>query len=191
MPSATNPPSSSKKSSSTTKSQPSKTSKALTNQQWSHEFDTLRREDLFRNPPTDRTAYPLLKNAVAPHVDSFNAVFEEDGLLSHGLRDIGTKVFLDGDDRDEPSGKNRLSVRIKNTFLETPKLPDVNKFTSIHNRRIMPAECRERHASYRGRFSATVEYRINDEPPKEFVQYLGNVPIMLMVCSFSLKIDVC
>lgn len=182
MPSATIPPSSSKKTA-VTKSKSSKKSTALTSQSWSHEFDTVRREDLFRNPPTDRTAYPLLKNAVAPHVESFNAVFDDNGLLAHGLRDIGTKVFLDGDDREEPSKKNRLQVRIKNTFLETAKLPDTNKFTSIHNRKIMPAECRERHATYRGKFSATIEYSINDEAPKEFVQYLGQVPIMLMVCN--------
>jgi DNA-directed RNA polymerase I subunit RPA2 len=164
----------------------SKTSKAVkkhtkTSQEWNHEFDTIRREELFRHPPTDRTAYPLLKNAVAPHVDSFNALFEEDGLIAHALKDIGTKIYLDGNDRDGPVGKNRLQVRIKEVFLEKSKLPDVNKFTSLYNRKILPAECRERHGTYRGRLSATVEYRINDEAPKEWLQNLGLLPIMLMV----------
>jgi DNA-directed RNA polymerase I subunit RPA2 len=33
-------------------------------------FDTLRRENLFRNPPTDKTAYPTLAAAVDPHIEA-------------------------------------------------------------------------------------------------------------------------
>lgn len=188
MPSTTIVPTSKK--SSTTKSSSNKKAVVPTNQNWSYEFDTLRREDLFRNPPTDRTAYPLLKNAVAPHVDSFNAIFEKDGLIAHAMQDIGTRVYLDGDDRAGPQGKNRLQVRIKETYLEKSKLPDTNKYTSIHNRKIMPAECRERHSTYRGKFTALIEYSVNDEPPKEFLQYFGQVPLMLMVCSNSFLLHI-
>ena len=166
----------------TTKSKKSgKAPASATQTTWSHEFDTLRRENLFRNPPTDHSAYPLLTQAIAPHIESFNAVFEEGGLISHALKDIGTKTFLDGDERAGPAGKNQLHVRIKQVFLEKTKLPDQNKFTDLYNRKIMPAECRERHSTYRGKLSVMVEYRINDGDPQTFLQGLGAVPIMLMV----------
>jgi DNA-directed RNA polymerase I subunit RPA2 len=152
-----------------------------TNTVWSHEFDTLRRENLFRNPPKDHTAYPALQQAVRPHIDSFNALFEKDGLIAQGLRDIGTKTFLDGDERAPPAGKNRMSMKIKEVFLEKAQLPASNKF-STRNREILPAECRERHVTYRGKMSARLEFRINNGDPKEFVREIGQLPIMLMVC---------
>jgi DNA-directed RNA polymerase I subunit RPA2 len=147
---------------------------------WDHEFHTLRREDLFRNPPKDRSAYPLLKAAIAPHIESFNALFGSDGLVSQGLQDIGTKTYLDGDDREGPAGKNSLSIRCKEVFVEKSVLPPSNKF-SVKNREILPAECRERHVTYRGKMSARFEYRINNGDPKEFIRDLGQIPLMLMV----------
>ena len=52
---------------------------------WNHEYNTLRREDLFRNPPTDHSAYPLLQTAINPHIESFDALFKPNGLISlHG-----------------------------------------------------------------------------------------------------------
>lgn len=157
---------------------------SATNTQWDHEYHTLRREKLFRDPPKDRTAYPALQEAVNPHIESFNQLFRDDGkrgLLAHALEDIGTKTFLDGDERAGPSGKNQLSVRIKDVSLSRPQVPPSNKLAK--NREILPAECRERHVTYRGRLSATFEYRINNGDPVEFVRELGQVPVMLKVSS--------
>ena len=151
-----------------------------TNTTWTHEFDTLRREILFRNPPKDHSAYPALLAAVRPHIDSFNALLEKDGLISHALRDIGTKTFVDGDDRAPATGKNKLAIKIKEVFLEKSQLSASNKF-STRNREILPAECRERHVTYRGKLSARLEYKINNGDPKEFVRELGQLPIMLKV----------
>jgi DNA-directed RNA polymerase I subunit RPA2 len=151
-----------------------------TSTKWTHEFDTLRREDLFRNPPKDQTAYPALKAAIAPHVESFNALFGAEGLIAQSLLDIGTKTYLDGDDRAGPAGKNRLDIRIKEVFVEKSMLPPTNKY-STRNREILPAECRERHVTYRGKMSAKYEYSINNGDPKSFVRELGQVPLMLMV----------
>ena len=157
---------------------------AATDTEWDHSYNTLRREDLFRNPPSDHTAYPALQEAVSPHIDSFNRIFHGGGndglgLLAHGLKDIGTKVFLDGDDRAGPEGKNILRIRFKDVSLQKSQVPPSNKHA--RNREIFPAECRERHASYRGRLSATLEYQINGGDPVEFVRELGQVPIMLKV----------
>ncbi|TVY52820.1 DNA-directed RNA polymerase I subunit RPA2 [Lachnellula cervina] len=156
----------------------SKASKG-TDTTWSHEFDTLRRENLFRNPPKDHTAYPALTAAIAPHIESFNALLEKDGLIAQGLLDIGTRTYLDGDERAGPAGKNTLTIKIKEVFVEKSVLPASNKF-STKNREIMPAECRERHVTYRGKISARLEYRVNNGDPKEFVRDLGQIPLMLM-----------
>ncbi|KAL2158077.1 hypothetical protein VTH06DRAFT_4887 [Thermothelomyces fergusii] len=151
-----------------------------TNTSWDHEYHTIRREKLFRNPPTDRTAYPALQLAVDPHIESFNALFRTDGrpsLLDHALAEIGTKTFLDGDERAAPEGRNKLTIRYKSVTLQKSQVPPSNKFAK--RREIFPAECRERHVSYRGKLTAVFEYRINDGEPQEFVRELGLMPIMV------------
>jgi DNA-directed RNA polymerase I subunit RPA2 len=158
-------------------------STAPTSTSWTHEFDTVRREKLFRNPPTDHSAYPALQAAISPHIESFNTIFSPNGLLAQGLLDIGSKIFLDGDERLGPEGKNKLSVRIKEVIVEKSMLPASNKF-STSNRRILPAECRERHVTYRGKMSARLEWRVNDGDPKEIIRDLGQLPLMLKVGTF-------
>jgi DNA-directed RNA polymerase I subunit RPA2 len=149
---------------------------------WDHEYNTLRREKLFREPPADHSAYPLLQLAINPHIESFDAIFEEHGLLAQGIADIGTKVFLDGDDRSSDTGRNRLSIRYKKIQLQKSQLPPSNKFAP-NNKEVFPAECRERHVTYRGKLSATFECRINGGDPKEFTREIGNLPIMVKVSS--------
>ncbi|KAI9803755.1 MAG: DNA-directed RNA polymerase I subunit RPA2 [Sarcosagium campestre] len=143
---------------------------------WGTEFDTVRREKLFRNPPKDGTAYPAVREAVQPHVDSFNVLLEPNGILQHALTDIGTKIFLDGVPGDRI--RNQLHVRAKEVYLVRPHIPVTNKF-STSNREILPSECRERHASYRGKFSVRLEFKVNDGAWKEIIRELGNLPIML------------
>ncbi|TPX16680.1 uncharacterized protein E0L32_003621 [Thyridium curvatum] len=153
-------------------------SKEPTSTKWDHEYHTLRREKLFQNPPTDRTAYPLLQLAVNPHIESFNALFRPDrrsgpnakSLLAHALADIGTKTYFDTE-------ANKLTIRYKDVSLQRSTVPPTNKFA--RTREIFPAECRERHVTYRGKLSATFEYQINDGEPQEFTRDLGQVPIMI------------
>ncbi|KAH7555821.1 DNA-directed RNA polymerase I polypeptide 2 [Bipolaris maydis] len=149
--------------------------------QWSTKFDTLRRHDLFRNPPKDKTAYPTLAAAVDPHINSFNAIFAPGGQLAEGIRDIGTKVFLDGNPYatpEETGPRNRLHLRIQDVFLDKPVLPPTNK-VALKNRNILPAETRERHATYRGKMRARLEWRVNNGDWQEEVVDLGSIPIML------------
>ncbi|KAI9886360.1 MAG: DNA-directed RNA polymerase I subunit RPA2 [Watsoniomyces obsoletus] len=147
-----------------------------TDTHWTADIDAVRREKLFRHPPKDHSAYPALHAAIQPQIDCFNALLEKNGLLEHAVRDIGTKVFLDGESGDP--ARNRLSIRLKEVFIEKPQLPASNKF-STRNRHIFPAECRERHATYRGRMRAQLEYRVNEDPWKEVVRDLGLIPILL------------
>lgn len=164
----------------------STTSASSKSQQWSTEFDTLRRQDLFRNPPSTRTAYPMLAAAIAPHIDSYNGIFSEKGQLHHAIRDIGTKTFFDGDsnlatsaDGEAKSTRNRLQVRVREVFLDKSLLPPSNKLDK--KREVLPVECRERHVTYRGRFRGRFEWRINEGEWKESVREFGTLPIMLRV----------
>ncbi len=91
-----------------------------------HEYHTLRREELFRNPPRDHTAYPSLQIAVDPHIESFNALFPTDGspgLIAHGIADIGPKSYLDGGDATPPAQRNKLTIRYKSVHLQKALLP--------------------------------------------------------------------
>ena len=156
---------------------------------WTCDYDTLRRNNLFRNPPRDHTAYPALTEALQPHIESFNALFEGSKLLEASLRDIGTKTFLDGKpDPKQPTHtideggarrrRNRLSVQIRHIYLDKSALPPTNKF-SISNRKIYPAECRERHATYRGKLRARLAFKLNNGEWVETDRDLGQIPIML------------
>ncbi|KAL8864828.1 MAG: hypothetical protein Q9198_009620, partial [Flavoplaca austrocitrina] len=157
---------------------------------WSTDFDTLRREKLFRHPPKDHTAYPALVDATQPHIQSFNALLGSNQLLAAGIRDIGTKSFLhprpeynpltvqDGEGPGHIQTKDKLSLRIREVFVEKAIIPPANKYSTI-NREIYPAECRERHATYRGRLRIRLEYRVNAGEWQESIRDMGQIPLML------------
>ena len=150
-----------------------------TSTKWSVEYDTVRRHKLFKNPPKDRSAYPALQAAVKPHIEAFNALWDE-GLIDAGLKDIGTYTVVDGDLRNPTPGvsRNKLDLRVTELLLEKPTLPPSNK-SAIDDRNIYPAECRERHTSYRGRLKARLQYRLNNGQWQESVRDVGQMPIML------------
>jgi DNA-directed RNA polymerase I subunit RPA2 len=151
-----------------------------TSTEWSVEYDTLRRQRLFKNPPSDRSAYPALAAAIRPHVDSFNALFENQELVEKGLRDIGVHTVVDGDPRDTSRdlARNKLDLRVIDVVLEKSVLPPSNKF-SVRQREIYPSECRERHVSYRGKLKAKLQWRTNNGDWHESWRDLGQMPIML------------
>ncbi|KAJ4541308.1 DNA-directed RNA polymerase I subunit RPA2 [Exophiala dermatitidis] len=150
-----------------------------TSTKWSVEYDTVRRHKLFRNTPKDRSAFPALQAAVKPHIESFNALWDEK-LLDAGLKDIGIYTIVDGDLRNPSKTihRNKLDLRVTEVMLDKAVLPPSNKF-SIQDRNIYPAECRERHATYRGKLRLRLQYRINNGDWKESVRDVGQMPIML------------
>lgn len=87
-------------------------------------FNTLARENAFKNPQKIGSYTPILNEFVAPHLESFNALFDDSGLpsgdgdgrglLSLALKDIGERVVFDGTGkRNSESGErgwgNRMS----------------------------------------------------------------------------------
>jgi len=170
-------------------------------------LDTLRREDLFRNPPKDKSAFPALLNAVKPHIESFNAITAEGGLLDLARQDIGVKCVFDGKGDGKGLG-NKLSrelllyicgarggvlicvlVRIDKIYVGKPKISERDKTTL--RREIFPAECRERHITYRGKLSVKLGLKINDGPWVSQDREVGNIPIMVRVCVYLLSSPRC
>lgn len=94
-------------------------------------FDTLKRENLFRNPPKDKSAFPALLAAVQPHIDSFNAVTTEGGLLDLARQDIGIKSVFDGRSENGNLG-NKLSSKdfLLAFFFFFSFLPDGEMYTN-------------------------------------------------------------
>ena len=87
-------------------------------------FNTLAREESFRNPQKQGSTYKILNQFVTPHIESFNALFDDSGLpagdgdgkglLSLGLRDVGERVVFDGTDGE--GWGNRMRSRSLNSF---------------------------------------------------------------------------
>lgn len=141
------------------------------------EFKTLERESRFQNPPKDKSAFPLLKEAVAPHVGSFNALTDgpDGGLLNMGVKDIGTKTIFDSTDPNRLG--NKLQIKVESVQLARPAVPPTDKLSV--NRKTFPSECRERMVTYRGRLMLKVTWRVNGGDEISEIRDAGQVPIML------------
>ncbi|KAI5797927.1 hypothetical protein DFH27DRAFT_515102 [Peziza echinospora] len=139
-------------------------------------FQTLKREKLFRDPPKDKSAFPALQAAILPHIDSFNALTVDGGLLDLAARDIGERAVFDGKEEFGPFG-NKLTIRVEKIYVDKPKRNPRDK-TSL-NRTIYPSECRERHISYRSRLTVKLGLKINEGEWESYDRDCGALPVML------------
>ncbi|PVH14561.1 DNA-directed RNA polymerase I subunit RPA2 [Candidozyma duobushaemuli] len=141
------------------------------------QFRTLEREQRFKNPPKDKSSFPLLAEAVAPHIGSFNALTEgpDGGLLNMGVKDIGTKTIFDSS--DELRLGNKLQIKVESVQLAKPAVPPTDKLSV--NRKTLPSECRERMTTYRGKLMLKVTWSVNDGPEVSEIRDAGQVPIMI------------
>lgn len=145
-------------------------------------FRTLEREQRFINPPKDKSAYPLLADAVQPHIGSFNALTEgpDGGLLNLGVKDIGSKVIFDGKGSDTNPNylENKLSLSVEKVSISKPMSND--GVSSAVERKVFPAESRQRLTSYKGKILLQLKWTVNDgEETFTEVRDCGGLPIML------------
>ncbi|CAH2355586.1 DNA-directed RNA polymerase I subunit Rpa135p [[Candida] railenensis] len=141
------------------------------------EFRTLEREKRFQNPPKDKSAFPLLQDAVAPHVGSFNALTDgpDGGLLNLAVKDIGYKTIFDSNSTDRLG--NKLKIRVESVQLAKPSVSPNDKLSL--NRRTYPSECRERMSTYRSRLMLKLNWSVNDGDEVSEIREAGQVPVML------------
>lgn len=139
-------------------------------------FHTLEREHRFANPSDKESPYKLLHDAINPHVQSFNAIFEgpDGGLLDLALEEIDKKVIFDS---SEDGVGNKLTYWIDSVSLEKPRPVYTDK--ASNDAKILPSECRERMTTYRSKFTLKVAYQINDGPVQFEDRSAGHVPVML------------
>ncbi|KAI0784863.1 hypothetical protein C8Q75DRAFT_809751 [Abortiporus biennis] len=155
-------------------------------------FSTLAREKSFKNPTQTGHTVPILNEFVKPHLESFNALFDDSGLdsgdgdgrglLSLGIKEIGERVVFDGKgtvgaESGQSGWGNKLSLWFESVSIARPMVPE--KDTTAKVRKVFPAEARERLSSYRGRMTVKLCYRINDGPVETELRDCGLVPIMV------------
>ncbi|KAE8219581.1 hypothetical protein CF319_g6747 [Tilletia indica] len=169
-----------------------------------HTFHTLETQKMFTNPSSSGLDVADLQELTAPHIESFNALWEQDpsvdtpqslkrsgasglasdGLLARAIQRLPPRVVFDGKgtaaDGSEESGSglgNRLELRIAGVSLARPLVAD--KAKDVHERRVFPSECRERLTTYRARMTAQIDWSINGQPAKTETVNLGHVPVMV------------
>ncbi|KAK2465955.1 hypothetical protein APHAL10511_001596 [Amanita phalloides] len=148
-------------------------------------FNTLAREESFRNPPKHSSTCKILNEFVTPHIESFNALFDDSGLpagdgdgkglLSLALKDIGERVVFDGTGGD--GWGNRMRIWIEQVTVARPMVPDKDK--SARERRVFPSEARERLTSYRGRMNIKLCWTDPAGQTHEIPKDGGLLPIMV------------
>ncbi|KAK0563612.1 hypothetical protein OC861_004726 [Tilletia horrida] len=172
-----------------------------------HTFHTLDTQKMFSNPSDQGLDIKDLQDLTAPHIESFNALWEQDpsvdtpqtlkrsaatglpsdGLLARAIQRLPARVVFDGKGsaEDGPSGSsavyhdlgNRLELRISSVTLARPMVAE--KAKDVHERRVFPAECRERLTTYRARMTAQIDWSVNGQPAKTETVNLGHVPVMV------------
>ncbi|KAH9977824.1 beta and beta-prime subunits of DNA dependent RNA-polymerase [Lactifluus volemus] len=167
-----------------------------------HTFNTLARESAFRSPPSDNYISPILNEFVAPHIESFNALFDDSGLpsgdgdgrglLSLAIKDIGQRVVFDGAGQAaagsiQKAWGNKLDIWIEQVSIARPMVPDRDKRAT--ERKIFPAEARERLTSYRGRMTVKLCWKVDQ--PGQTVRSVtkdgGLIPIMVRSVRCNLR----
>ena len=155
------------------------------------DFRTVEREERFKNPPKDKSAFPLLQEAVEPHVESFNELSDSAtalGLLNLAVKDLGSRTVYDGSKMVNSQGEvdvtnpdflgNKLSMKIEQVSLNKPMSND--GVSNALERKIYPSESRQRLTSYKGKLMLKLSWSVNDgEETFSEVRECGYVPIML------------
>jgi len=111
-------------------------------------FETLRRERLFRHPPQNGASVPILDEFVTPHIESFNALFDDSGLplgdgdgkglLSLALKDVGERVVFSGTGVSGGEGGEKVwGTRMRSeliAYIQLSKCTERNWFQSGSSR---------------------------------------------------------
>lgn len=167
-------------------------------------FHTLDHLEQFKHPSSSKIVNPSLQDLIAPHIESFNALFSADpsisstpdhsvgpgtsragsllagdGLLDRAVRNIPSRVVFDRIQEPEmPQGRgNRLEMKLDGVALSRPTQSSGLNGADV---KVWPIECRERLITYKARMTARVSWRVNGMSEwKSADRDMGMVPIMV------------
>ncbi|TPX33860.1 DNA-directed RNA polymerase [Synchytrium microbalum] len=146
-------------------------------------FENIKRETLSLNPSDKKPHYARLSKISAPHVESFNALFQwgtsTAGLIDKAVADIGHRVMFDTpvtENGPGERGRNRLEMWIANVNIGKPSLPGTKGAVA---KRVLPSECRERGISYRAQLQFKICWTVNGGPVQAEVKTAGYLPILV------------
>ncbi|KAI8459705.1 DNA-directed RNA polymerase I subunit A2 [Phakopsora pachyrhizi] len=149
----------------------------------SSSFNTLQREKTFRNPSNRHTQNPAIHELVAPHIQSFNALFGAQdgspGLIGLAVEDLPSKVVFDSRSKAKDGTalpRNRLEFKISEVFVSNPMTFEKG---DASRDRVYPYEARERLSTYAGKLSAKITWSLNHGTPQSEHRDFGLLPIMV------------
>jgi DNA-directed RNA polymerase I subunit RPA2 len=172
------------------------------------DFRTLERQKEALEPSKKGPHHPRLAALGAPHVESFNSIFDlkgGPGILERAVQDIGKVVVFDQWDPEDGSFGNKIecmlfwflvyqvndeSLTLKKTVwlsgvnVGKPTLESATGRGALHAN-LMPSECRERGISYRSKIQAKLNWRVNGGPVMTEVRSFGQLPIMVKVINYT------
>ncbi|XP_047526041.1 DNA-directed RNA polymerase I subunit RPA2 [Pieris napi] len=119
----------------------------------------------FSRPP--KIANPYLQCLGAPHIDSFNYMLT-DGLKAAIENLIPVQFQM-------PSGE-RVKIQIDDATFSKPSVP--MEAVGVKNQRVLPTECRQRAATYKGDFKVRLTIQYSDNVVT-LDRSLGQLPIMI------------
>ncbi|PVU97677.1 hypothetical protein BB561_000394 [Smittium simulii] len=144
-------------------------------------FRTLDRQKIAINPTND-FEYPDLQKLGAPHIDSFNRIWEPAGqnyppLIDLAVKDLGKYTIFDYSP-DVPGSVlgNKLTYWVEDLILYRPTASSKEVNISALS---YPAECREGSSTYRGKLTCKFCWQFNDNPINVETKSLGFLPIMV------------
>lgn len=118
---------------------------------------------------------PTLQCLGAPHVESFNYML-----------DTGLKAAIDDliPLEMQLSSDERLKVTIDEALFVPPKAPPTA--IGVKNQRVLPTECRQRAATYKGEFTVRLTFQCGKKTVT-VDRSLGNLPVMVKskICHLS------
>lgn len=108
----------------------------------------------------------------APHVDSFNYMLDEG--LADCARNIAPVEF------EIPSG-DRIKLFVESITISQPQVPAT--CISARNKKVYPTECRQRASTYTGACTIGVGWAINGVTRPTVDKAMGEIPVMIRVCT--------
>ncbi|XP_064213291.1 DNA-directed RNA polymerase I subunit RPA2 [Tribolium castaneum] len=119
----------------------------------------------FGRPPESQNV--LLQQLGHPHVSSFNYMINQG--LDQAISDLNPVEFMVNGDK--------ITLEITDASLSCPLVPMGT--VGVKSPKVFPSECRQRAATYKGRFIARVNWAINGERQTAFDKDMGQLPIMI------------